>query len=194
MLDKVSNPRARGDAKPKPVTVELKLRKAAAHRWLEEAAEAVKEAAVRKRRDDEKKGGPRLSPQELAKVADELEEVQRELNPLLTRKDELSKRILAHWGHTGVEEIESGLGNTRITASLSLVVDPEAVEEKLGAAQWKAVTRRVLQVPLLLAAAIRKQDLRPAISAAVKAVNVKVAVVPPSSRTAKKGDAQDEGD
>jgi hypothetical protein len=191
VLDQVKS-KAAGEAKLKPVTVESKLRKLAAHSWFEAAAQGVKAAAIQKKREEKQKEGPKLSAENLVAVADELEEVQRQLNPLLTKKEELSAQILAHWGYTGVEEIESTLGKTRITASMSLGVDQERLEQNVSEPQWRAMTRRVLQAPLMLALTMKKQELRPIISKAITATNVKVAVVPPSSRTAKTGDGQDE--
>lgn len=195
MLDKVrSAKKAEAEQKNKPVTVESKLRKLAAHSWFEEAAAKVKAAAIEKKRDEKRKDGPKLPPKELAAVADELELLQRELNPLLTKKEQLSAKLLAHWGYTGIEEIESSYGKTRITASMSLCVDPDPLEQKTTPQQWRAMTRRILQAPLMLALAIKQGELKPAIGKAIVATNVKVAVVPPSSRTAKKGENQDEDD
>lgn len=192
MLDKVS--KGKTPAKQKPVTVESKLRKAAAHKWFDEAAAPSKAAAVKKKRDEARALGPELSSDKLKAVADELERVQQELNPLLVRKEELSRQILAHWGHTGIEEVESGLGNTRVTTSMSLGIDPAQLEEKLTPAQWSAVTRRIVQAPLLLAQALKKEEIKSLIAGTtITATNVKVSVVPPSSRTPKTGDAA-EGD
>jgi hypothetical protein len=191
VLDKVRTDK-KPDTKQKPVTVESKLRKLAAHSWFEEAALKAKAAAIQKKRDEKKAGGPKLPPSKLVALADELEQVQRELNPLLIKKEELSAQLLAHWGHTGIEEIESGLGKTRITPSMSLGVDPEPLEERLTAPQWRAVTRRIVQAPLLLAAAMQERKLRPIIGKAITASNVKVSVVPPSSRTAKTGEGPEE--
>lgn len=195
MLEKVQDAKAK-KAKKEPeqelVTVESKLRKLAANSWLEEAAEKIRADALKKKREDRKKDGPELSSEKLASVADELEEVQRALNPLLEKKEELSKRLVAHWAHTGIEEIQTALGNTRITTSMSLCVDPGPIEKHLSQFQWRQITRRILQAPLMLALAMKEKRFQPIIGKAVKATNVKVSVTPPSSRTAKKGEGRDE--
>jgi hypothetical protein len=175
-----------------PVTVESRLRKLAANSWFEEAAGNIRADALKKKREDRKKDGPKLSSAQLASVADELEEVQRALNPLLEKKEELSRMLVAHWAHTGIEEIQTALGNTRITTSMSLCVDPEPIEESLTQPQWRQITRRILQAPLLLALAMKEKRFQPIIGRAIRATNVKVSVTPPSSRTAKKGESRDE--
>jgi len=193
VLDRTPSQKEEIEARAKPVTVESKLRRAAAHSWFESAAAKAKAAAIEKKRQEKKKGGPKLPPDKLAALADELEEVQRQLNPLLIKKEELSARILAHWGYTGLEEIESSLGKTRITASMSLCVDPAIIEGQVSEHHWRSVTRRILQPTLLLALALKRDGLMPLIGSAITATNVKVAVVPPSSRTAKKsGKEEDE--
>lgn len=194
MLEKVQGAKpkkAQAEPKQKPITVESKLRKLAAYSWFEEAAAKIRAAAIEKKREEKKKDGPRLSPKDLTAVADELERVQRDLNPLLARKEELSGRLVAHWGHTGVEEIEGTLGKTRITASMSLCVDPQPIEKSVTPIQWRAITRRILQAPLMLAMAMKEQKLQPMIGKATVATNIKVSVVPPSSRPPKKGESQD---
>jgi hypothetical protein len=194
VLEKVQGAKpkkAQSEPKQKPVTVESKLRKLAAYSWFEEAAAKIRAAAISKKREEKRKDGPKLPPAELTAVADELERVQRELNPLLAKKEELSGKLVAHWGHTGVEEIESALGKTRITASMSLCIDPEPIEKSTTPLQWRAVTRRLLQAPLMLAMAMKEKKFQPIIGKATVATNVKVSVVPPSSRSPKKGESQD---
>lgn len=193
MLEKVRSPKkAEAGQKAKPVTVDSKLRKLVANAWFELVGAKAKIAALNKKREEKRKDGPKLPPDKLAAIADELEGVQRQLNPLLIRKEELSAQLLAHWGHTGIEEIESSLGKTRITPSMSLCVDPEPIEARTTPQQWQAITKRIVQAPLLLALAMREKKLQPLVGKAIVATNVKVAVVPPSSRTAKTGEGQDD--
>src|SRR5256885_16430527 len=114
---------------PEPVGVGKKLRDA--YSWFEDSVQKIKAAAVEKRRKKERGNGPQLSGDDLVKIADELEEIQRQINPLVIKRTELVKKIVAHWGHSGIEEIEGKLGNTLISTSFKLVVEPQKLKEQV---------------------------------------------------------------
>ncbi len=171
--------------KSKPVNVSAKLRKASP--WFEEGAERAKDGAIKKRRVDFETQGSKLKTNELVAIADELEEIQRKLNPLLTRHEELSAPLLAHWGHTGIEEIEGTLGKTLFSTSVTLSVDPDAIEKGLTEGQWRTVTKRLLDAKLALAMGERDEIFRSLIIKTIKA-SAKVTITPPSSRRPKSGE------
>lgn len=178
-------------AKGKPVEMGKKLRDA--HEWFEKGAGKPKEVALEKKRVELRANGPKLTGAELQRVADELEQIQRQLNDLGTRHDELSERLLAHWAHLGVEEleIEGGLGKTLIGSSFKLSVDPDLLAKILTEAQWRTVTERRLNPSLLLVLAERESELRAAVVRAARA-SVSIKITPPSSRRPKSGQPEDE--
>jgi hypothetical protein len=172
--------------KPEPVGVGARLRKA--HTWFEDLATRTKDEAIKGRRKKERAKGPQLSPEELTKLADEMEEIQRALNPLENRRKEILEKLLPHWGHTGIEEIESRLGKTLISASFELCIETDVAKRALGDTLWQKVTARILQAPLLLAEGKRSTQVRDAITKALAVRKLKVSVTPPSSRRAKSGE------
>lgn len=176
--------------KAKPVEVSKKVRTAAP--WFEEGCKKAKESALEKKRDELRAGGRALKPVELKAAADELEEIQRKLNPLQERHDELSERLLVHWAYTGIEEIEGDLGNTLIAPSFKLQLDPDAVRGGVGES-WAKATERRLSPPLLFSLAEKDETVRQiAIRAARASVSVKI--IPPSSRRPRSGQTDVEED
>lgn len=173
-----------------PVGIGAKLRQA--HPWFEALAQKAKDAAVKRRRQTGRAKGPPLEPSRLVELADELEEIQRELNPLLTKRKVIVEQLLAHWAHSGIEEIESTLGKTLISLSFELGVAPEAIRKAVGDTVWQKVTERTIQASKLLAAAGQLGFVRDAIATAITVCKLKVSVIPPSSRRAKSGAANDE--
>jgi hypothetical protein len=173
--------------KPEPVGVGARLRKA--HAWFENLAARTKDHAVRDRRKKERAKGPQLAPDKLVELADELEMIQRELNPLENRRREIIEQLLPHWGHTGIEEIESPLGKTLVSTSFELGVDPESLKKAIGDTAWQKVTMRTLQAPLLLAEGKTAAGVRDAIAGALAVRKLKVSVTSPSSRRPKSGEA-----
>jgi hypothetical protein len=172
----------------KPVTVESKLRKSKPFRWFEDAAVEVKQQVIQKKRDEKKAKGKKLTSEELTAIADKLAKIQEELNPRLAEHESLSEQLLAHWGHTGIEEVESAKGKTLITTSMSLCVDPDPIEEDTTPAQWRAVTKRTLNIPALLLLGQDDEKWRGRIGKAISATNVRISVVPPGSRRPKSGE------
>lgn len=174
---------AKGTPKAKPVEVGKKVRAAA--QWFEDGCERVKKSALEKRRDELRAGGRALKPAELKVAADELEEIQRKLNPLQGRHDELSELLRVHWAHTGIEEIVGDLGNTLIAPSFKLQLDPATLRKSLEE-RWVRATERRLNPSLLFLLAENDQNVRQlAIRAARASVSVKI--TPPSSRRPKSG-------
>jgi len=176
--------------KPKPVSVIKELREA--HPWIGPLAKPAQDAAVAKRRKKERAAGPKLSEERLRELADELETIQRRINPDLARQEEIKKELLAHWGHTGISEIESSLGNTLISQSFSLGADPDVVKNAVGSRQWVGMTARILQPERLLTLAANDEALRETLKKAVVVSKLTLAVTPPSSRRAKSGQPSDE--
>lgn len=175
--------------KPEPVSIGSKLRKSNA--WFENIATRAKDDATKERRKKERAKGPLLSEKDLSSLADELEEIQRQLNPLESRRKEILERLLPHWGHTGLEEIESSLGKTLVSTSYELYVDPDVIKEKVSNAAWLAMTARILQAPLLLAKGKDATEVRDAAAKAIVVKRMKVSITSPSSRRPKSGEAGD---
>jgi hypothetical protein len=180
------------ESKSEPVGVGAKLRKT--HPWFETLASRAKDDAVKKRQKAERANGSRLNPEELDGLADELEKIQRELNPLETRRKEILAKLLPHWGYTGIEEIVSPMGKTLISTSFELCVDPSVIEEKVSGYAWQRITKRILQAPLLLASGKTGASVRDAIEKAVAVRKLKVSVTSPSSRRPKSGETADAED
>lgn len=174
------------------VKVNARLRKM--HPWFEELMEPIKEESVRKRRKSERTRGVKLSPERLASHADALEALQKELNPLENRRRELVKILLAHWGHTGISEIESLRGRTLITASFELCFDADEVRREVGMAHWHALTERVLQPGRLLTEAADSPHLRETVEHTARVRRVKISVISPSSRRPKSGETDGDGE
>lgn len=180
---------ARETSKAKLVNVGEKLRKT--NPWFEDGAKKAKEGATEKKRIDLRASGSKLTATELRETADELEQIQRKLNELEARHKELSGPLLAHWAHTGIEEVESELGKTLVALSFKLGVDPAATAKTLTETQWRAVTERRINPQFLLAMAEREPELQPAIVKSIRA-SVSVKITPPSSRRPKSGQPEEE--
>ena len=163
------------------------------HRLFEDLAQKEKDAATAKRRQEERARGRLLSPGELGRLSDELEHIQRTINPLLERAQGIKQAILAHWGHTGVEEVPGSLGNTLIATSFELQLDAEAVRANIRLGVWNAITRRVIKPALALSAGKGDAALRDALASAIRVGKLTVSVTPPSSRRPRSGktDADD---
>ncbi len=174
----------------KPVNVGSKLRKAYA--WFEELTDKVKKGALEKRKTKERKNGNKLSEKDLLATVDRMDEIQRQINPLATELDGLKEKVLAHWGHTGVEEIEGTSGKTLITPSFELCVQPDIVKQGISPSRWYAITERVLQPDRLLAEGKDDDELREVANDALKVGKLRVSVTPPSSRRPKSGEAEEE--
>lgn len=191
--------RAQGAAasKPKaePVGIGKKLRDA--HPWFETQMQKTKDRAVEKRRKAEQKNGPQLDPERVAQLADMLEALQRQINPLENERREILKQLLPHWGHTGIEEIEHPLGKTLVSTSFELCVKPDTLKELVGDTVWQKITERALQAALALEEGDRNTLVRDAIERAAKIKKLKVSVTAPSSRRGKSGapaDGEEEGE
>jgi hypothetical protein len=171
--------------KPNLSSVDAKLRKQ--HPWFEDLAENAKTTAQLKRRSEERAEGPKLSEPDLKVLADRLEEIQRKLNPLLKERDAILERLLPHWGHTGIEEIQSPLGKTRITTSHQLCVDADVLQKALGETLWQKLSKRIIQSDLLLAEGKANEKVRKDIGKAVKVKQMSVSFTSPSSQTPRSG-------
>jgi hypothetical protein len=179
------------DGTCEPVNVSAKLRKASP--WVEDVAKRAKNAALKKRRQEERNQGVRLRNDQLVELVDELERIQLLLNPLETRREAIVRKLLGHWGHTGVEEIEGTLGQkTLIAPSYELCVDPQVVQSVVSAGIWKAVTLPILQASLLVSAGQEAPQIRKAVSKALRVKKIKVTVTASSSRRPKSGKPDDE--
>lgn len=132
-----------------------------------------------------------LESDDLLRLADELEEIQRELNRLGVRHEEISEALLAHWGHTSVEEVVGRLGKLLLSPSFKIAVDPDTIQRALSDAQWKGVTARVLNATLLLALGAKDESVRPLIIRAIRA-SATIKITPPSSRRPKSGQPEDD--
>jgi hypothetical protein len=181
---------ARKAAAPAPVTIGAKLRQA--HPWFDTLGEGAKEASVRLRQKTERAKGAKLSPDRLVELSDELEEIQRQINPLENKRKEIVTQLLAHWGHTGIEEIEGTLGKTLISLSFELGVDPEGIKKSVGETVWQKITERMIQPPKLLLEGKVHGTVRNAIERSARVCKCKVSVTAPSSRRGKSGAPDEE--
>src|SRR6185437_2081614 len=86
---------------PHPVHVGAKVRRL--NPWFEMAAASAKRQTVQKHRRKFRAEGPKLNERKLTACVDQLEKVQRKINPLEAERERLVKKLLAHWGHTGIE-------------------------------------------------------------------------------------------
>ncbi|MDB5244557.1 MAG: hypothetical protein JWN18_427 [Parcubacteria group bacterium] len=176
----------------KPVNIISKLRRASA--WIEESSKDLKAAAINRRRKQERTRGEQLDSDKIVTLVDELEEIQRKLNPLENQRASLVEQLLAHWGHTGVEEIEGALGKTLISTSFELAVDPDVIEKNISVPLWRRLSARTLQADLLLTESNRTPKIRDAILSALVINKLKVSVTSPSSRRAKSGETDGESE
>ncbi|MBI2609988.1 hypothetical protein HYW53_02320 [Candidatus Giovannonibacteria bacterium] len=172
-----------------PVNISSKLRKD--HRWFEKALEPIKNKLLSDKRKELALTGPKLTPRELVKIADELEEIQRELNPLLIRHKELSDQIAAHFGHTGIKEIIGNLGRTEISTPYIIKVDPKIIEKEMPE-EMAAMTERRLVPERMLLHLQRNWDVLSA--AFLKAImgRVSIYITLPSSQRPESGRTFDE--
>src|SRR6185369_12257878 len=111
--------------KVEPVGIGAPLRKS--HPWFDTLAQKAKDAAVKNRQKQGRTQGPKLSPEQVVELSDELEEIQRQINPLDVRRKKIVEELLAHWAHTGIEEIDGTLGKTLISLSFELGVNPRII-------------------------------------------------------------------
>ena len=176
--------------KSKRVGVGSKLRKA--HAWFEMLTAGIKATAYEARQKKEKKNGKKLSEDELIQVVNEIETLQQQINVLETKQDKQKAKLLAHWGYTGVEEIETALGKTLISASYELCVQSDVVKAGIGDNVWRKITERVLQPELLLAEGKENEELRELAADAMKVAKLRISITPPSSRRPKSGEGEDE--
>lgn len=176
----------------KPVNIPSKLRHTCS--WIEESSKGLKAAAISRRRKNERLKGIQLGSAQIIAIVDELEEIQRQLNPLEKRREALVAQLLAHWGHTGVEEIEGNLGKTLISTSFELAVDPDIIEKNISVPRWRKLTARVLQMQLLVSEGNRVPKIRDAITNSLLVKKLKVSVTSPSSRRPKSGETDGENE
>jgi hypothetical protein len=175
--------------KIEPVGVGAPLRKT--HPWFDAVARKAKDAAVLQRRKQGRTQGPQLPPEKVVELADELEEIQRQINPLDLKRKGIVEQLLAHWAHTGIEEIDGKLGKTLISLSFELGVNPRIIKNALGDVLWKRVTALTLQ-PAKLFALSKQPGARLVVQRAARVRKLKVAVTPPSSRRPKSGAPEEE--
>jgi hypothetical protein len=177
-------------SKTEPVGVSAKLRRANA--WFEDLATKVKNEALKRRRTAGRNAGKELDSLRIVELADELENLQRQMNPLEIRRKEIVEDLVAHWAHTGVEEIEGLLGKTLISQSFELGINPRTFQAKVTDAVWQKITERRIEPAKLLAEAKRNDVVKSALEKALLVRKMKVSVTAPSSRRPKSGAPEDE--
>lgn len=170
----------------RPVRVSEKLRQA--YHWFEDSIQNLKDRVLRQKREELTSTGKRLSPEEVVELVDELEEIQRELIPREKRHEEISELLLAHWAHTGVEEIQGKLGKTLFHASFTVSIDPKVIAKGDISEGWYIAMsdRRLVAEKMLSYAQKIGQELTSLILKAARA-SVSVSITPPSSRRIKSG-------
>jgi hypothetical protein len=176
--------------KSKQVGVGSKLRKA--HAWFEMLAAGVKATAYEARQKKERKNGKKLNADELTQVVDEIETLQRQINTLQNKQDKEKEKLLAHWGYTGVEEIETTLGKTLISPSYQMCVQSDVVREGIGNNLWRKISERVLQPDRLLMEGKENAELRELAADAVKVAKLRMSITPPSSRRPKSAEGEED--
>src|SRR5690348_13965238 len=95
---------------PKVYSVAITQKLRNANCWFESNLEDSKMNATAVKMRALQATGPQLRPQRLIALADRLERTQRILNRIENRYKKDYNRLLAHWAHTGIEEIQSRLG------------------------------------------------------------------------------------
>lgn len=175
----------------RPVRISEKLRKT--HQWFEEGIQKIKGRALQRKKEDLVSTGPKLKPEEVMVLVDELEEIQRKLIPLENRHEEISQKLLAHWAHTGVSEIQSTLGRTLFHVNFKIDVDPKILgKEDVSDGWFMAMSERLL-IPHKMLAHAQKigQELCAMLLKATRA-SVTVNITPPSSRRKKSGQPEED--
>ncbi len=175
-------------AKPETVSVGKKIRDA--FLWFEHSTQAAKEKENKRRREDEKKLGPQLAPEQITALVDEQEKLQQEINPKLDRIDAISAQLKAHWGHTGVTEYTGTEGKALVSLSYMIALDQNPIRTKVTPNRWVSITERVIAVRELLEVAMVDTDMRKIVQGAIVA-QLKVSVTPPSSRRPRSGKRSD---
>lgn len=189
-MPSVKSADAKKSAEMEKVSMGAKLRKA--HPWFDALLQGAKAAELKKRRVAERAKGPELDPAQVLATADELEELQRQINALEIRRKELGAALLAHWAHTGVEEIEHPLGKTLISTSFELALDQEVVRQSVSKPLWYKITERIVGAGKLLHAGDTSLPVRDVIVKAALVQRLKVSVTPPASRRPKSGMSEEE--
>jgi len=178
--------------KPEPVSIKAVIRKA--YTWFEELAAKIDEKCITKRRKEEALAGAQLTPAQLQAELDELERIQKLLNPLLVERENHLKKIWPHWGHTGVDEMTHPAGKSLIVTSLSYKCgDPDKLQAAIPESQWLRVSKRTLDPKLAMAEADKDEEFRKTLMANVIGT-VKTSFYSPSSRRPKSGQPTDEED
>lgn len=173
----------------KPASEQIGLRKEhrETYKWIDELLAPIRETAIGKRRRKERTQGKQLSEERAVDLSDELERIQRLLNTLLERREEIVGELLAHWGYTGIEKIQGTLGETLISTSFYLAVDQETIWSGTSKEEWARWTELALRVPKLLLDANTSQETRELLKTAICVTETRVSVIAPSSRRAKSG-------
>jgi DNA repair exonuclease SbcCD ATPase subunit len=166
----------------KPIHVGEELRQL--HPWLEESAKDAKEKAIQKRRREYRSKGPELAQEEFSGLLDELEKIQQEINKLETRHEDISKKLFAHWGYTGIETAMSPLGETLFGRGFKLTLDADRLMDELSEAEQRKVSIFSPDPVLLLELCAHHESLQKVVQKAVRA-SVKINITPPSSRRPK---------
>jgi glycerol-3-phosphate cytidylyltransferase-like family protein len=166
--------------KPDLVSVGSDLRKA--FDFIEALAQSRIDAEIEKRRADERTKGPQLLPEVVRVLSDELETIQQSINPLKKRQESIRKKILTQWGHSGISEIEGELGNSLISTSAQLALDPDVLLPALDEKDRKKMVRSVLHVQALLLRAANDVEVQQKMKEAIRVKKLLVSITPPSSR------------
>src|SRR3989338_6661013 len=170
---------------PNPDTFSIDSKQRKANPWVDDLAKDLKAEALGAKRAEARKGGPKLPVVDLNKLLDEYEEEQRKINQAGTRQEEIAEELKAHWGHTGVEEIEHRLGNTSFTLSYSLAGLSEKLKSGISEREGIKITKPIPQAALLLGLAATDPSVRKALAKALTVKELKLTIKAPSSRTEK---------
>ena len=171
------------------VSVPKKFREA--HSWFEKGSEEKKKKATEIKQAKVRVLGRQLSANRLQAISDQLERIQRKLNPLENRHAKLSRWILAHWGFTGIQEVEGKLGRTLVHESFQFALNQDVVKGGLTADLWERGAPRRLEPARILVLAKESESLRFLVLKALRVQKPKISITPPSSRRPKSGQAEE---
>ena len=172
---------------PKPDTFSIDSKQRKANPWVDDLAKDLKAAAVGAKRASNRKKGPKLSPEQITERLDEYDKLQSEINPKEKRQKEIAKELQAHWGHTGVEEVEHTTGKTLFSLSFQLAGECAKIQSGVTDAEWRRIAKRVPQAALVIALAAGNPAARKVLEKALRVKELKLQIKPPSSRTEQSG-------
>jgi hypothetical protein len=151
--------KAKGAKDPKKVTVGVGSPLRKAFPWVEEAAQTAKDKALKEKKAQLRKNGPQLSDRKLETAWKLLRKLEPRIETLKDRCKVVRDSLAAHYGHMSVEKWEKD-DETLAWPSYVLGLNQAPLEAKFDPKSWAEMSKRVLEVQLLLASITAEECAR----------------------------------